>query len=105
MAIAIKEPIDSIHGVDSISDQFSSDKQPAAHKENSEEQGGCSDSGYSGSQQSEIESSDNGAMIESDENSTKLSQASSEEHSEVSGKNISFNICLAENLEGKQFLC
>lgn len=84
--------------------QFSTDTQPVAQNGNNEEHGGNNNSNYTGSQQSESECSDKCGMVEREDDSTKLSRASSEEQPEASGKNrptLSLSISLSENLEGK----
>ena len=70
-----------------------------------EEEGESSDSGYSGSQQSDSESSDS-ALLESDGDSRELSQASSEELPETNKNRpmLDLNLCLLDNLEGKLLL-
>ena len=67
-----------------------------------EEHGGnSSDSGYSGSRRSESDSSGSSVALEMEDNSTNLSQASSEEHSEASEKLRPTLIPLSGDLEGK----
>ena len=76
-------------------------KQATVAKEessDSEEQEENSESGYSGRQQSESESSDDCVM---QDDSTKLSQASSEDKNRPA---LNLNSSLSENLEGKIYM-
>ena len=66
-----------------------------------EDYGGNSDSGYSSSRQSESDSGGSSVALEMEDNSTNLSQASSEEHSEPSEKLRPTFIPLSGDLEGK----
>jgi hypothetical protein len=68
------------------------------------EEGGNSDSGSGCSQQSESESSGSCVVLEIEDDSTKLSQASSEEHSEASEEIRPSHISLLGDLTGKLLL-
>ena len=86
--------------------RFSIDTQAATGKELEEsndhkEREGNSDSDYSGSQ---LESRNTSVLLEMEDDSSNISQTSSEELHEASEKNRSTLNPLSENLKGKLYL-